>query len=94
MHTTKRIACILPFATLLAAPTFAANQLTVTALNKLPLARSSQTIEMTGEQLAPLGAKDLNTVHVKDSAGKELLAQAVDTDGDAYHKAEDRKSVV
>ena len=88
MHTTKRIACILPFATLLAATTFAANQLTVTALNKLPLARSSQTIEMTSEQLAPLGAKDLNTVHVKDSAGKELLAQAVDTDGDAYRKAD------
>ena len=72
----------------MAAPTFAANQLTVTALNKLPLARSSQTIELTGEQLAPLGAKDLNTVHVKDSAGKELLAQAVDTDGDAYRKAD------
>jgi hypothetical protein len=61
-------------------------QLTVTAVNKLPLARASQTIELTAKQLEPLGAKDLATVHVKDAAGKELLAQAVDTDGDAYRK--------
>ena len=65
-----------------------AAQLTVTAVNKLPLARASQTIELTAAQLAPLGAKDLGTIHVKDSAGKELLAQAVDNDYDAYHKAD------
>jgi len=65
-----------------------AAQLTVTAANKLNLARASQTIELTAKQLEPLGAKDLNTVHVKDAAGKELLAQAVDTDFDAYHKAD------
>lgn len=65
-----------------------AASLTVTAVNKLPLARASQTIELTAEQLTPLGAKDLATVHVKDSAGTELLAQAVDTDGDRYRKTD------
>jgi Domain of unknown function (DUF4861) len=67
---------------------FAASQLTVTAVNKLSLARASQTIELSAAQLAPLGAKELNTIHVADAAGKELLAQAVDTDGDAYRKAD------
>ena len=67
---------------------FAASQLTVTAVNKLSLARPSQTIELSAAQLAPLGAKELNTIHVADAAGKELLAQAVDTDGDAYRKAD------
>lgn len=65
-----------------------AAQLTVTAVNKLPLARASQTIELTAAQLAPLGAKELATIHVKDSAGNELIAQAVDTDYDAFHKAD------
>lgn len=65
-----------------------AAQLTVTAANKLPLARASQTIELTATQLAPLGTKDFATIHVKDAAGTELLCQAVDTDGDAYRKAD------
>jgi len=65
-----------------------AAQLTVTAVNKLNLARASQTIELTAKQLDPLGAKDLGTVHVKDSAGKELIVQVVDTDSDAYRKAD------
>ena len=60
--------------------------LAITAVNKLPLARASQTIELTAAQLAPLGAKDLTAVHVKDATGKELVVQAVDTDGDAYRK--------
>ena len=72
---------------LLPAPSQSA-QLTVTAANKLNLARTSQTIELTAEQLAPLAAKDLATIHVKDAAGMELVAQAVDTDFDAYHKAD------
>ena len=82
----------LPFSVLLAVfalPFFCdAAQLTVTAVNKLPLARASQTIELTAAQLAPLGAKELNTIHVMDAAGKELIAQAVDTDYDAYHKTD------
>jgi hypothetical protein len=70
------------------APFAPAAQLTVTAVNKLNLARASQTIELTAKQLEPLGARELNTVHLKDSAGKELMAQAVDTDFDAYRKAD------
>ena len=37
-----------------------AAQLEVTATNKLPLARASQTIELSAADLAPLGAKELN----------------------------------
>ncbi len=85
----KSIIQVLAVAALGALPTLStAAQLTVTAVNKLPLARANQTIELTAEQLAALGARDLNTVHVKDAAGQELLAQAVDTDGDAYRKAD------
>ncbi len=71
---------------LIAAGLPAAAGLTVTAANKLPLARASQTIELSAAQLAPLGAKDLTTVRVSDAAGKELVVQAVDTDGDAFCK--------
>ena len=63
----------------------AADQLSVTAVNKLQIARASQTIELTAAQLAPLGEKNLNKIHVKDAAGKELIVQAVDTDFDEYH---------
>jgi hypothetical protein len=64
----------------------AAGTLTVTAANKLQIPRASQTIEISGKDLAPLGAKNLEMIHVKDSSGKELLCQAVDTDYDDYHK--------
>ena len=63
----------------------ATDSLTVTAVNKLPITRASQTIELTRDQLAPLGEKNLNKIHVKDAAGKELIVQAVDTDFDEYH---------
>jgi len=56
--------------------------LAVSAVNKLQTARPSQTIELSSRDLAALGAKDLTTIHVKDAAGKEMLCQAVDTDGD------------
>ncbi|MEY3897993.1 MAG: hypothetical protein RLZZ214_3514 [Verrucomicrobiota bacterium] len=59
-----------------------AAQLQVTATNKLPLARASQTIEIPAADLAPLAAKTLNLIHVKDSAGRELVCQALDTNGD------------
>ena len=61
-------------------------QLTVTAVNKLKIARQSETIEVSAEQLAQLGEKDLMKIHVRDRNGKEVLAQAVDTDYDDYHK--------
>jgi len=60
-----------------------AEPLTVTAINKLPFARTRQTIELTASQLAPLGTKDYATVHVQDDTGTELLCQTVDTDHDA-----------
>lgn len=86
--TMKTPRCLL-VASVLALPFLTnAASLTVTAVNKLPLARASQTIELTAEQLAPLGTKDFGAVHVKDSTGKELLAQAVDADGDTYRKAD------
>jgi len=65
-----------------------AAQLTVTAINRLPLARANQTIELHAAKLAPLGARDLTAVHVKDATGKELVVQVVDTDFDAYRKGD------
>ena len=60
--------------------------LTVTAVNRLNFARQSETIELTAKDLAPLGEKDFNKLHVRDKSGNELLAQSVDTDYDEYHK--------
>jgi len=67
-------------------PTSSQTQLTVTAVNKLKIARENETIELTAPALAPLGEKDLMKLHVRDSAGREVLSQAVDTDYDEYHK--------
>ena len=63
----------------------ASDSLTVTAVNKLPIARHVQTIELKAAQFAPLGETNLNKIHVKDAAGKEMPVQAVDTDFDEYH---------
>jgi hypothetical protein len=63
-------------------------QLTVTAVNKLDIARQSETLEVAAAALAPLGEKDLMKLHVRDASGKEVLSQAVDTDYDDYHKAD------
>ncbi|MBC8096317.1 MAG: DUF4861 family protein [Akkermansiaceae bacterium] len=77
----------LPLALFISLPglCFAADQLTVKAVNKLQIARASQTIELSGKDLAPL-TQDLGRIHVKDAAGKALLVQAVDSDFDAYRK--------
>src|ERR1700722_2596961 len=64
----------------------AAGQLTVKAPNKLQISRTSQTIEISGKDMAAVGAKNLNPIHVQDSSGQEVLCQAVDTDFDDYHK--------
>jgi hypothetical protein len=79
---------LLPLLLVVSLPTLcpAASQLTVKATNKLQLPRASQTIELSGKDLAALDDKNLETVHVKDSAGKEVLCQAVDTDFDDFHK--------
>ena len=61
-------------------------ELTVRAVNNLNLARQNETIELTTKDLAALAEKDLNKLHVRDSGGKELVAQSVDSDYDDYHK--------
>src|SRR5215469_7080479 len=63
----------------------AADHVTVKATNKLQAPRASQTIEISGKDLEPLQAKGLNLIHVKDSNGKEVLCQAVDTDFNELH---------
>ncbi|MEO5716763.1 MAG: DUF4861 family protein, partial [Luteolibacter sp.] len=74
-------------AALLAVPSLcSAAPVTITAVNGLALARSSQTLEIKAADLAALGAKDLNMIHIADSAGKEVLCQAVDNDGDELRK--------
>src|SRR5205085_8814552 len=73
------LAIVAPFA-------HAQNQLTVTAVNKLKIPRQNETIELSASDLAPLAEKDLMKLHVRDSSGKEILSQAVDTDYDDYHK--------
>src|SRR6267154_6667131 len=90
MMSTKtmisRILSAVALAFALTSLSLAHSQLAVRAVNKLALARDSQTIELTIKDLAPLGEKDLNKIHVSDSSGKELLCQAVDTDYDELHK--------
>ena len=61
-------------------------ELKITAVNKLNVARKSETIEISAKDLALLAEKDLLKLHVRDSAGNEVLAQSVDTDYDDYHK--------
>lgn len=68
------------------AMTTAQTQLTVTAVNRLKIARAAETIELTAKHLALLTEKDLTKLHVLDSTGKEVLSQSVDTDYDDYHK--------
>ncbi|HVT89748.1 MAG TPA: DUF4861 family protein [Tepidisphaeraceae bacterium] len=65
--------------------TVAQAQVTIKATNNLPIARASQTIELSGKDLATVGARDLSFIHIKDASGKEVLAQAVDTDFDEMH---------
>jgi hypothetical protein len=78
---TKILTFVL-IATLSASCLAAGGPMNVKAVNKLSFSRPSQTIELSAKDLAPLGEKDLMRIHVKDAAGKELLCQAVDTDGD------------
>ena len=82
----KKIFVPLAVALLAASPALA--DVSVTATNKLNLDRPSQTIEISGKDLTSLNVKDLALIHVKDESGKELMAQAVDTDFDDYHRAD------
>jgi hypothetical protein len=78
---TKILTLVL-FAAMSASCLAAGGPMTVKAVNKLSFSRPSQTIELSAKDLAPLGQKDLNRIRVKDAAGKDLLCQAVDSDGD------------
>src|SRR5260370_39854006 len=86
MNPIPRTLAITLLATLPAVCPAANGPLTVKAVNKLQLARASQTIELAAKDLAPLGEANLQRIHVEDAAGKEVLCQAVDTDFDADHK--------
>jgi hypothetical protein len=61
-------------------------ELTITAANKLKIARPGETIELPAQSLVALGESDLTRIHVRDASGQEVLAQSVDTDYDDYHK--------
>lgn len=63
-----------------------AASLEVTAVNPLDMARSSQTLEISAAELAPLGESNFAKIHVLDSKGAEVLCQAIDTDGDELRK--------
>ncbi len=63
-------------------PVCSAATLEVNVANKMDLARTGQTIELSAGELAPLHAANLNLIHVKDAAGNEVLCQAIDNDGD------------
>ena len=59
-----------------------AGSLRVGIRNELPFARASETVTLTAAALAPLGS-DLTRIHVfAHDSGKEVLAQALDLDGD------------
>jgi len=59
-----------------------AQQLTIRAENELSFGRLNQTIELSSDQLKPLGKVSLNSIHIKDGSGREIICQAIDTDGD------------
>ena len=64
-----RILVLVLIVTLSASCMAAGGPMMVKAVNKLSLARPSQTIELSAKDLAPLGEKDLAKMHVKDAAG-------------------------
>lgn len=58
--------------------------LTVTARNKLDLARPAETIVLAAKDLLQvLKTDDLRKIHVKEESGRELLIQAIDMNGDS-----------
>jgi hypothetical protein len=84
MARTRNLFLTLFLSTLPALCFAARDTLKVTAVNKLPFGRLNQTIVLIANQLKPLGDVALNKIHVKTAAGRELLCQPVDTDGN-YH---------
>lgn len=67
-----------------AAPSQEEPSFRVSARNELDLARAGETIVVSLSALPGLAADDLPRLHVTDTrSGRETLAQAVDSDGDA-----------
>ena len=81
-----KLSLVLLLAIFVPAVSASQNQLTITAVNKLKIARPGETIELTSQTLSILEEKDLTKLHVRDASGNEVLAQVVDTDYDDYHK--------
>ena len=72
-------AALVAAGSLLAAPP---STLTVTVHNELPFARQSETVELSATALTPAG-DDLTKIHVfEKGSAREVLAQALDLDGD------------
>ena len=82
---------ILPAAFMAAGSVFAADS-SVTVRNELPVARTSETVEIPAASLKPV-SEDLTRIHVyaitgeSAGGGKEVLAQALDLDGDGKHES-------
>lgn len=61
----------------------AAPRLEVVVRNPLDLARPGESVELAAAAVAPLArGEGLRRLHVTDSSGRELVAQALDADGD------------
>jgi hypothetical protein len=82
MKTFLIILICTSFALLPALSTPAPARMTLKAVNRLPLERKNQTIEISFKDLAQLGEKDPAKIHVQNAAGDEIICQAADTDGD------------
>jgi hypothetical protein len=82
MKTAFFLALVLPNLCL------AAQEISITASNRLGSERLNQTIEVSASDLRPLGQPDLRKIHVKNSSGHELLCQAVDMDYDELHTSD------
>jgi hypothetical protein len=65
------------------APPAAAPSATVTVRNPLAIARPAETIVLAGADIRKaLSVGDLRTLHVRDAAGRDVLAQAIDVNDD------------
>ncbi|HZL42157.1 MAG TPA: DUF4861 family protein [Verrucomicrobiae bacterium] len=63
----------------------AAQEISITASNRLGSGRLNETIEVSAADFRALGQPDLRKIHVKNPSGQEVLCQAVDTDYDELH---------
>lgn len=57
-------------------------QVSITVTNNLSIGRLNQTIEIPLQQLIAFKASDYDRIHVRDDAGREILCQLTDVNGD------------